>query len=229
MDVLISGKTSFKVEVPYKLIETGPKGEKPMIVYLHGKAQNIPIFERQMKSLLKLNAYHLFIQGPYADFESTAMKEKWCYSWYLYNGRQGSFIKSMEYTAEFIQEIVDHVIQFIKVDRLCVLGYSMGGYMAGYFGTSRWKHTNDIIVIGGRIKTELLSHKWNKLKHQNILAVHGENDTWVSPAAQKAEVEKLVEKKIKAEFISINEGHALNSKFVRVSYDWLLKVGYKEW
>jgi predicted esterase len=228
MDLLISGKTSFKVEVPYKLIETGPKGQKPLIVYLHGKAQNVPVFERQVKSLFKLNAYHLFIQGPYADFESTSMKEKWGYNWYLYNGRQGSFIKSLEYTAEFIQEIIDHIIQFIDVERLCVLGYSMGGYIAGYFGTSRWKHTNEIIVIGGRIKTELLAHKWKHLKHQQILAIHGKNDNLVSPSAQKEEIEKMIQKNIKAEFISINEGHALKSAHVKVAYDWLKKVGYKE-
>jgi predicted esterase len=228
MDVLISGKTSFKVEVPYKVIETGPKGQKPLIVYLHGKAQNVPVFERQVKSLMKLNAYHLFIQGPYADFESTNMKERWGYNWYLYNGRQGSFIKSLEYTAEFIQEIIDHIIQFIDVERLCVLGYSMGGYMAGYFGTSRWKHTNEIIIIGGRVKTELLTHKWKNLTHQRILAIHGKNDNLVSPEAQKEEIEKMIQKKVKAEFIEINEGHALKPAHIKVAYDWLKKIGYKE-
>lgn len=228
MDVLISGKTSFKVEVPYKLIETGPKGQKPLIVYLHGKSQNISIFERQVKSMLKLNAYHLFIQGPYADFQFTKMKERWGYNWYLYNGRQGSFIKSMEYTAEFIQEIIDHVIQFIDVERLCVLGYSMGGYMAGYFGTSRWKHTNEIIVIGGRIKTELLANKWKNITHQRILAIHGKNDAWVNPDAQKAEIDKMIQKKIQAEFLSVNEGHSLKSSHLKVAYKWLQKLGYKE-
>jgi len=228
MDLLISGKTSFKVEVPYKLIETGPKGQKPLIVYLHGKSQNIPIFERQVKSLMKLNAFHLFIQGPYADFENTKMRERWGYNWYLYNGRQGSFIKSMEYTAEFIQEIIDHVIQFIDVERLCVLGYSMGGYMAGYFGTSRWKHTNEIIVIGGRIKTELLTHKWKNISHQRVLAIHGKHDTWVSPDAQKSEIDKMIQKKIQAEFISVNEGHSLKSTHLKVAYSWLRNIGYKE-
>lgn len=227
MDVLISGKTSFKVEVPYKLIETGPKGQKPLIVYLHGKGQNLPIFERQMKPMLKLNAYHLFIQGPYADFEGTKSLEKWGYSWYLYNGRQGSFVKSLEYTAEFIQEIIDHVIKFIQVSRLCVIGYSMGGYMAGYFGTSRWKHTNELIVISGRIKTELLGTKWPKLKHQNVLAIHGLEDEIVSAEAQKEQIEKMVQKQIKAEFKGLNEGHKLSPKMIQTASKWLITMGYE--
>lgn len=226
MDVLISGKTSFKVEVPYKLIETGPKGEKPLIVYLHGKGQNIPIFERHVKSMMAINAYHLFIQGPYADFELTKSKEKWGYTWYLYNGRQGSFVKSLEYTAEFIQEIIDHVIKFIKVSRLCVVGYSMGGYMAGYFGTSRWKHTNELVVINGRIKTELLGTKWPNLKHQKVLAIHGLKDEIVSPDSQIEHIQKMVAKGIDAKFLGVNEGHKLSAVMIKKTIDWLKSQGY---
>lgn len=227
MDVLVSGKTSFKVEVPYKLIETGPKGEKPLIVYLHGRGQNILAFEKQMKSMLKLNAYHLFIQGPYADYGMTKEKEKWVYAWYLYNGRQGSFVKSLEYTAEFIQEIIDHVIKFIKVSRLCVIGYSMGGYMAGYFGTSRWKHTNELIVINGRIKTELLAGKFSKLKHQNILAIHGLEDKIVSAESQFKQIEVLRSKNLNAVFQGIKEGHKLSANMIQSATKWLNSIGYE--
>lgn len=223
----MSGKTSFKVEVPYKLIEVGEKGEKPMIVYLHGKGQNIDIFERLMKPLLDLNAYHMFIQGPYADFTTVKEKQKWGHNWYLYNGRQGSFVKSMEYTAEFIQEIVDHVLPFIKVNRLCILGYSMGGYQAGYFGTTRWKHTNEIIVIGGRIKTELLAEKWKYLKHQQILAIHAEKDEYVSAEHQAEHIKIMQKKGINATFLEVDGTHKLTSKQLKEARKWLLNIGYK--
>lgn len=228
MDVLLSGKTSFKVEVPYKLIETGIKGEKPLIVYLHGRGQNIPVMERLVKPMMQLNAYHLFIQGPYADFEMTKPLEKWGYSWYLYNGRQGSFIKSLEYTAEFIQEIIDHVIKFIKVSRLCVFGYSQGGYMAGYFGTSRWKHTNELIVVNGRIKAELLSKKWDKLSHQNILAIHSRDDTVVSAQSQLESIEKLKSHNVNARLQLVPGDHMLRSTHIKKSVDWLISIGYSK-
>lgn len=39
-DVLVSGKESFKIEVPFKITETGRKGvKKPLIVFLHGFKQ----------------------------------------------------------------------------------------------------------------------------------------------------------------------------------------------
>jgi predicted esterase len=228
MNVLISGKTSFKVEVPYKLIETGERGEKPILVYLHGRGQNLETFEKAMAPFLKFNAYHLYIQGPYADTQMTAHREKWGYMWYLYNGKQGSFIKSLEYTAEFIQEIIDHVRQFIKVNRLCIIGYSMGGYQAGYFGMTRWKHTNDMIVMGGRIKTEVLTQtRINSMKHQQILAIHGAKDDVVLPEPQNEAINFLKAKGINAELRLINEAHRLNSKYIRTATDWLLEKGYE--
>lgn len=87
MEVLSSGKTSFKVEVSYKLFETGPKRAKPLIVYLHGAGQNLPQFEKKMAALQELEAYHLFIQGPYAHVSRPKERGKWGYSWYLYNGK----------------------------------------------------------------------------------------------------------------------------------------------
>ena len=227
MDVLVSGKTSFKVEVPYKLIETGSKGEKPLFVYLHGRGQNLETFEKSMAPFMDFRGYHLFIQGPYADSQMTGHREKWGFMWYLYNGKQGSFIKSLEYTAEFIQEIVDHVRQFIKADRLCMIGYSMGGYQAGYFAMTRWKHTNDLIVMGGRIKTEVLTaSRIQNMKHQQILAIHGTKDDVVLPGPQKEAIDYLKSKKINAEMREINDTHRLSSKYLRCAVDWLGEKGY---
>lgn len=74
-EVLISGKASFKIEVPYKLYETGEKGKKPLIVYLHGFNQNIDRFEKIVNPLTELRAYHLFIQAPYPIYDETRTKK----------------------------------------------------------------------------------------------------------------------------------------------------------
>ncbi|KPQ00544.1 MAG: phospholipase/carboxylesterase [Bacteroidetes bacterium HLUCCA01] len=228
MNVLLSGKTSFKVEVPYKLVETGDQGaEKPMIVYLHGRGQNLKSYEKAMQSFNSFSAYHLYIQGPYADSELTSHKKKWGFMWYLYNGKQGSFIKSLEYTAEFIQEIIDHVRQFINVSRLCVIGYSMGGYQAGYFGMTRWKHTNEIIVMAGRYKTEVLTDaKLESMGHQKILAIHGTKDRTVLPEPQIKAVDFLKGHGIDAEIKLVDENHKLSQTYIEAAKDWLKQAGY---
>lgn len=227
MDVLVSGKTSFKIEVPYTLFETGEKGPKPLIVYLHGRGQYLDLFKKKTEALHELKAYHLYIQGPYPELTHTPDREKIGYSWYLYNGKQGSFVKSLEYTAEFIQEIIDGVIPFIKVTRLCMIGYSMGGYQAGYFALSRWKHTNELIVIGGRIKTEVVTENgWQNLKHLNVLALHGASDEQVKPEPQQESIRMMRTNGVNAEFQAIDGGHALTPDQLAASLRWLKKVGY---
>jgi len=230
-DVLISGKTSFKIEVPYTLIETGRKGEKkPLIVYLHGYGQNMQQFMDMCENSFSLEAYHLFIQGPYPIYDRSRKKNvsDWGRTWYLYDGNRGQFIKSLELASEFIQEIVDKLLPVIgeNVSRIGIVGYSMGGYLAGYFALTRWKHVNDLAVIGARIKTEVLNENWENIQHLNIAAFHGDKDDQVLAEPQKKEIERLKEKGVQAELNLLNENHSFSEKYVTEIVDWFERIGY---
>ncbi|GEM_PF-239476 len=230
-DVLASGKESFKIEVPYKLIETGKKGvHKPLMVYLHGYNQNIKQFEEKITDFFQLEAYHLLIQGPYPIYDTGGNRKvsEWGRAWYLYDGNRGQFIKSLEVSAEFIQQVLDRHLQLIKVSRICIFGYSMGGYLAGYFALTRWKHIHDLIVAGSRIKTEVLNDEWANISHMNVLALHGERDESVKAEPQKDEIEKLQKHGVSATFKSIDEKHKLTEAFITEAKQWLTTLGYKE-
>ncbi|MCC5933441.1 MAG: hypothetical protein LAT75_02915 [Candidatus Cyclonatronum sp.] len=227
MEVLSSGKTSFKVEVPYKLFHTGENRPKPLIVYLHGSGQNIESFEKKMKALQAVEAYHLFIQGPYPDFRKIQHRGKWGFGWYLYNGKQGSFIKSLEYTSEFIQSIIDTVTLRLHVNRLCIIGYSMGAYQAGYFALSRWKHTNDLIMIGGRVKAESFSEKrLRKCMHMNVIALHGKDDKTVPVDSQRESLKILEEQGVPTRFLELEGDHKMNDDINDVIISILSEIGY---
>ncbi len=222
-EVLISGKSSFKIEVPYKLIETGDSGEKPLIVYMHGFNQNIEQFQKLTDELLSLRAYHLFIQGPYPIYDRKHRKKvkDWGRSWYLYDGEQDQFVKSLELASEFIQELIDNILDHISANRISLFGYSMGGYLAGYFALSRWKHVNDLIVIGSRIKTELFEKERGNYDHLNVLALHGSKDESVQSAPQKKSCEQLSEWGAQVTFKELEERHVLSSLFLNESKKWL--------
>lgn len=230
-DLLASGKRSFKIEVPYQLIETGEKGKKkPLILYLHGYSENIKTFQNKCERFLDVHAYHLFIQGPYPIFDQTRKKtvSNWGRSWYLYDGNRKQFIKSLEITSEFIQEVIDNLIKFINVSKICVIGYSMGGYQAGFFSFTRWKHVSDVIVVGSRLKTEVLNDSdYENLKHMNILAVHGLNDDKVSFEGQKKSIEKLGEKGIKSDLKLLDETHDFSPVVVEEILNWLQSNKYE--
>lgn len=229
-EVLVSGKTSFKVEVPYTLIETGEKGEKPLIIYFHGFGENIEQFKKRCDTLLNLNAYHLFIQGPYPIYDRSRKKNvsDWGRAWYLYDGNRGQFVKSLELASEFVQGVIDKLLPVIQVNRIGVIGYSMGGYLAGYFALTRWKHVNDLAVIGARIKTEVLNDNWENIQHINIAAFHGKNDDKVKAGPQAKEIEILKENGIKAELNLLNENHSFSEVYLNQIFKWLMSIGYEE-
>jgi predicted esterase len=228
MNVLNSGKTTFKLEVPFRLYEQGEPGPKPLIVYLHGFGQDIKVFEQQTKALHHIKAYHLYIQGPYADNRAIDREDKRGFGWYLYSGKQGSFEKSLEYSSEFIQGVIDSIIPFIKVTRCAIIGYSMGAYQAGYFGFTRWKHTNELVMIGGRLKVEFFKERnWEKRKHLNILALHGSKDEIVNGHDQKESIETARKKGLNASYVEINSGHKLTPSYLSKISQWLITNGYE--
>ncbi|MEP1150445.1 MAG: hypothetical protein ABJH08_01845 [Balneola sp.] len=228
-EVLISGKTSFKIQVPYKLYETGEGRAKPLIVYLHGYRQNISKFEKLVKEMMEIEAYHLFIQAPYPIYDETGKTKvhEWGASWYLYDGEQQQFIKSLELASEFIQEVIDNILPNINVSRICLFGYSMGGYLGGYFMLSRWKHVNEAIIIGARIKTEAFEGALEDAKHIKVLALHGSSDKSVLPKPQEKEIQILKEAGFTANFIEVNSGHKLTKPHLNEAITWLKQIGYQ--
>lgn len=227
--VLLSGKSSFKIEVPYKLIETGEEGKKPLLLYLHGYGQTIQRFQQEVDDLLNFRAYHLFIQGPYPIYDKKGKRkvEDWGRAWYLYDGDQAQFTKSMEVSSEFIQEILDNILNHIEVNRVGVLGFSMGAYLAGYFALSRWKHVNDLIMIGGRLKTEIFEKREHNYNHLHALALHGSKDERVKAEPQQKSMARLEEWGAAVTFKNLEAEHKLNEKYLLETGIWLKKLGYK--
>lgn len=229
-DILMTGSAFFKIDVPYELIETGKKGEKPMIVYLHGFDQNIEYFKKKSASLLNIQAYHLFIQAPYPVYNTSRNTEvsKWGRAWYLYDGNQDQFLNSMEKASQFIDEVVDSFPVEIQSNRFCVFGYSMGGYLGGYYSLSRYKKVSDLVMVGSRIKTEAFKENLELARQMNICAIHGVNDESVYPEPQEKCIKMLKEKGFNATFKSVDAGHQLTPVFFDETRKWLIKSGYIE-
>lgn len=229
-ELLLSGHATFDLELPYRLYDAGESGGKPLLVYLHGFGDNIDRAERQFAAMKKIRAYHLFIQAPYPIFSRSGRKKvsDWGRAWYLYDGTQQTFIDAMEKSSEFLQKLLDELIPHLDIERIGVVGYSMGGYLGGYFTFSRWKYVHDLIAIACRLKVELFEDRYDRLKHQHILALHGKDDDKVLPEPQKESVDELFNAGIDATFEIFNGvGHKMDPEMFKFATSWLTKIGYE--
>lgn len=228
-ELLKSGRASFKLEVPYKLFETGMRNApKPLIVYLHGFNQNGKSFREECRDLLSVHAYHLFIDGPYPIYNRRGEKPvaEWGRSWYLYDGSQEQFLLSMDHSSRFIGQLIKETTDAVDVTRTALLGYSMGGYLAGYHSIRRPEQVNDLIISGARYKSELLESNHDKINHQSILALHGIADKKVKSGPQRSEIEDLKQHGIDATFVTLDETHKFSRAFAQKILEWLNDKGY---
>lgn len=229
VELLQSGKADFKLQVPYQVLETGEKDKpKPILVYLHGYGQTIKKFREICEPLLAVEAYHLFIQAPYPLYDRTREKKvnEWGRAWYLYDGDQDQFRTSLDQASRFIREIITRVVKVVNANRLCLVGFSMGGYLAGYHAIECSEQVNDVIIYGARYKSELLIGDYEKISHQNILALHGRDDKKVEPKPQREEMNALKRHGVDATFIEMEETHAFSESGIKKILDWLSNKGY---
>ncbi|MGM0458076.1 MAG: alpha/beta hydrolase [Bacteroidota bacterium] len=232
-DLIESGNASFRTEVPYHLYRTGTEGNDkprpPLLVYLHGFHQTAARFEELCSPLLKqVNAYHLVVNGPYVLYPRKQKKpvQEWGRAWYLYDGNQEQFLRSMDRSSRFLEQLIQKTIRITGSNRTGLIGYSMGGYLAGYHAIQHAQQVDDLVVCGARIKTELLNGDYKKVFHQNILALHGNADKQVEAMPQKAVIMGLKEEGIRATFETVDGDHKFSSAYVGKILDWLNKVGY---
>lgn len=229
-ELIQSGKASFKIEVPYKLLETGARGvAKPLIIYLHGYNQTEKSFRKDCKELLKADAYHLFIQAPYPIYDRSRSKpvSEWGRAWYLYDGDHDQFIRSMDHASRFIGQLIEKTKKATGVTRTALVGYSMGGYLAGYHAIKRPEQLNELVICSARFKTELLKGDYEKIFHISVLALHGIADKKVESSPQKDEIEGLIEQGMDATFVAIDGTHKFSPIFTEKILDWFNIKGYK--
>lgn len=223
---LISSTAIFDLEVPYELIETGAKEEKPLIIYLHGFKHNLEYFKKKCEGLLSVEAYHLFLQGPYVVYDENHDRKvaQWGRAWYLYDGEQTQFINSMEKSTQFIKKITNNILPEIQPSKITLLGYSMGGYLAGYVGLSRPDYIDDLIVVGGRIKTEHFSGQ--TFPNLSVLALHGIKDRSVDAQRQKESSSELEKMGATVSYRGIDTGHRFGKPYIDEIIKWFKKNEY---
>ncbi len=172
-ELLLSGKASFSLEVPYRLFKTGNTGKQPLYVYLHENGSNLSITEKLTEPLRILTGYHLLIQAPYPDIRANDSGR--AYFWIPDYEDEQTITAAREYVSEFLQEVIDGLLPHIDAGRLVLIGWEGSSNQISYFCGTRPHYINEMILFGGSVNRSWMEQDSKRYKHLRMLGLSGKD------------------------------------------------------
>jgi len=172
-EVLVSGKASFSMEVPYRLYRSGDAASHPLYVYIHENGRNLTALENITEPLRQLPGYHLLIQAPYPEIK--ADKSGRAYHWIPRMEDEANETAAREYVSEFLQEVIDGLLPHINGSRLVLVGWEQSRGQVSYFCATRPHYVNELIMFEGSVDQSWMDKDNNRYKHLRVLGLSGKD------------------------------------------------------
>lgn len=219
---------SFSVETENLLFL--PKGydesrQWPLVVALHGMGMTAPEFAGLVDTLRKLPCLLFVPEGVYPYEIRTGQQMRIGRAWYLYTGDEEAFVRSMDRTGKHLNGLVKRVAKEhpVDADRVFLLGFSQGGYFAGYHAVRHWRLFRGAVVIGARVKHEVLAKELRKAKDLELLLLHGKKDRAVPFALAEKSHAAVKEAGLSVKFRAYDSGHSITKEELADAKRWLRK------
>ncbi len=207
----------FAIDVPVEVVP--PRGadgaaceaDGSVVVALHGMGHSAASFAKDVAPLLPPGATGILPQAPYPYEIRGSGGIRQGNAWYVYTGESESFLASMAKTETWLLALVAAEIARLGLDarRVALLGFSQGGYLAGFVGVRNPSRLRALVVAGGRIKDEVLEDAARSAGDLSVLHVHGEQDESVKPGPSRASAEHLASWGVPTEYRGYPCGHAV--------------------
>jgi phospholipase/carboxylesterase len=168
-----------------------------LLVALHGQGMSGRRFAREILPLTPDGVTVLLPDAPMPFEVRRPHGIRQGNAWYVYTGDEAAFVDEMARTGAWVLELIDRTVAEHGLDagRVDLLGFSQGGYLAGYVGIAHAERFRRLVVAGGRMKHEVLEDAARDAAARGVapalLCVHGENDPSVRPAAVRESFEVL--------------------------------------
>lgn len=208
----LSRLAPFTAEVPVDL-HLPQHGDGSLVVALHGMGMSAESFAKDALPCAPEKSAVLIPQAPLA-FELRSPKgNRQGNGWYVYTGDTEAFLASMQRTEEWLLRQVDFAVADHGLDgkRVSLLGFSQGGYLAGWTGVRHAARFRRVVVAAGRIKHEVLESDARRAAGRDfrVFHAHGEKDESVSAAAAQASCAALSAWGADCAFRTFDCGHAV--------------------
>jgi phospholipase/carboxylesterase len=126
------------------------------LVALHGMGMSPAAFAPDVLALLPAGTAAVLPQAPLPFELRGAQGRRQGNAWYVYTGDSEAFLRAMERTERWLLEVVAACVAEHGLDpaRVALLGFSQGGYLAGFVGLRHGDRFRRVVVAGARLKHE---------------------------------------------------------------------------
>ncbi len=174
-----------------------------VILLLHGLGERGKRIFRKLLPYLPASALVIAPNGPFPLQRQKEGRLDFGHSWYFYDKFEQKYFINQDLAKFWLRDLLK--IENPKSLPVTIIGFSQGGYLAPLAGIEI-KETKLIIGLACEFRTTLIPHKLPF----PLVAVHGQNDTVVTPTAAQSEIEKLKPLGINVEWHSVPDaGHEI--------------------
>lgn len=219
---------TFQFEAPWQWFP--PIGEtRSLLLGLHGMAQDGSRLLQKLEFLRQQGVGLILPSGPYPMEVRGRSGVRQGHAWYIFTGDQPAFRASMEKSESDLLGLIQIVREEIRNPDvpLDLLGFSQGGYLAGFFALRHPELFRSCVIASARLKHEFLEQELKSQPNVQMLFLHDRNDP-LTKAEPVEESQKILER---AGVISSiqwhDDGHTLGTESVDFLAQWLKELTKK--
>jgi len=171
----------FATQVSLSSIVLEPRAEPraPLAIALHGWGMSEGHFLRWLRPGID----HLPDLGwwlPRGILPGQVKSKRIGYGWYVYDGDQQALLASMNEARAYLVGLAEMARRRLDPERITLVGFSQGGYLASYVALSRPDLFDRLAVCLARPKTEFIEDL-EAARGVEVLVLTGARDSSVTP------------------------------------------------
>jgi predicted esterase len=217
------GTHEITLSVPWRL--DGPDGDPglPLVVCLHGQGMDEDRFALLLRGLGESGLRLLLPRAPYPL--EVRRERRVGASWYAYDGDPERFRAELLRTEARLLDLLHDVEaqEGLRPRTRALLGFSQGGYLAGFVALRHPDRFRAMVVMGARVKAELLEAELPGAAAAGFgaLLLHGRRDAAVAPEAAERSRDALVRAGVDVELRTFDRTHVIGREMVADAAVWL--------
>ncbi|HIG04922.1 MAG TPA: hypothetical protein EYQ08_04210 [Planctomycetes bacterium] len=193
------------------------------VIALHGMGQDGSSILKRLEHLASRGADIVVPDGPHLHEVRGRDGTREGHSWYIYTGDQPRFRESLIQSESDLLGIVDTVQREsgISSEKTVLLGFSQGGYLAGFVSCRHRNRFGNCVIASARLKHEFLGDEISSGDLPTILFLHDDQDPLTGPEPVKESIQQLKQAEADVEVSWHSDGHRLGDQSISALQRWL--------